>query len=674
VFSEEKAAPVQFIPARARYAAFILALALVAALVVAFERISIERHTRSVEIAMDYGDFISLARSYNYKPEAFLVALRRAGLTSLAVQEELGSSINTARSAYATSGIGILDSARLSTVADPTLAGLVRSGKILPDEVYILVYDKPAFARYMSQLPLHFSPSSIRVLHNAAPWVIAVRTQLDYFGSISLGLPDDQVALAKKLDLFLIPRFQNDERLQAPQIAAMFDALAHRARVSTIVFFGLRNQVLGYPDHVRDTADVFRTRKLTFGSIETYDASQVQRGNDELAELIPGQTVRVQAIAKLEQDKLQFPEIVARYLLGARERNVRVVYLRPYAHQYKNLSIEGTNVELVRQIAGGLRARGFTLGHRASPVPLYRGNNRILVGVCALAVPALLVLLLALYGWYRAWMAAAAFAATVILYGAGIASHHDLLARSALALAAALLFSAAAFSALGPAFTEAPASTTGAQLARSLRWTVVATGIALLGALVVVGLMSSPLVMEEIERFRGVKAVLAVPPLLALVLYLFTDRFGAKINARALFQTPVGVGQLILGIAILGAAGLIIMRSGNQSDISPSSLELSLRSGLTTLLSVRPRFKEFLLGFPFLMLVPALLPAHRRAVGWLLAFGIGVGIGDVIDTFSHLHTPVTVSLLRVIIGLMIGCIIGAVAVAAYRRLYVPRTA
>ena len=47
--------------------------------------------------------------------------------------------------------------------------------------------------------------------------------------------------------------------------------------------------------------------------------------------------------------------------------------------------------------------------------------------------------------------------------------------------------------------------------------------------------------------------------------------------------------------------------------------------------------------------------------------GIGVGIGDVIDTFSHLHTPIEVSLLRVVNGLIVGAIIGALLIWIYRR-------
>ena len=145
----------------------------------------------------------------------------------------------------------------------------------------------------------------------------------------------------------------------------------------TIVFFGLRNQVLGYPDAIDDTAAALRAHRLNFGTIETYDAKQNQAGNETLAQALPERTVRVQAIAKAEQDKLTPEEIVQRYLLGVRERNVRVVYLRPFAHQWDGRSIEATNVELVRQIAQGMRRAGLRIGTGVAVRPLrQRGRGR----------------------------------------------------------------------------------------------------------------------------------------------------------------------------------------------------------------------------------------------------------------------------------------------------------
>ncbi|HET6275322.1 MAG TPA: DUF5693 family protein [Candidatus Cybelea sp.] len=656
-----------FSTARTRYAAIVLLVALIASLAVAGFRVRAETHARRVEIAMDFTDFDALARSYDYNPAAFLIALRRAGLTSLALSEELGANVGNDDKAYATTGAALVNQARVSSIRDPKLAQLLRNGQIDQGAVYLLVSDAATYHRYQTQLALHFARRTVRYLRTTQPWLIEVRTQVDYFNATALGIPTGQIRLARRLALLVVPRFQNDENFDAAKIDAVFrDVLQYDPKVSTVIFSGLANQVLGYPDHLEDTANSFKRHAFNFGSIETYDPTQVQKGNDTLAKLIPGRTVRVQAIAKTELDKLKLEEAVARYVLGVRERNVRVVYLRPWTHPDGKLSIEATNVELVKAIASELRADGFRLG-RATPIPQYHGNNRVLVGVAALAVPSIFVILLEFFGWYRRSFAVAAYALTVLLYAAGVLSHHDEFVRSVFALIGALLFATAALLVLIPAWNERPAEGDGTQFIRSLGWTLAATGVALIGALVVVGVLSSPLTMEEIERFRGVRLILALPPLIALTLYLFDRRFGAANRPRDVFLSPVLTYQLLAGIAIVALGGLMLVRSGNDSDVAPTTFELALRHALTHVLSVRPRFKEFVIGFPCMMLLPALLPIHRRAIGWLLALGIGVGIGDVIDTFSHLHTPIEISVLRVTIGLVIGAVVGAIVIWLYRR-------
>lgn len=647
---------------------FILAIGLLAALYIAVRRERHEVAARNVEIVMDDTDFSALVKGGAYDETALLTALRRAGLTSLAVSEELGTNIPGAPNATAYAGGALLDQARVSPLTDPLFAQLARSNAIRTDSMYLVAYDAPTAQRYAEQLPLHFGNQAIRLLRARLPAVWAIRTTSDYFDGEGFGLPFDRVALARRLGLLLVPRLQNDEGFTPAQIGGVVAAATRGDRTRTVIFFGLRNEVLGYPDGTAAAAAALTANHVNFGVVETYDPKQEQLGDADLARRMPERLVRVQAIAKPEADKLSPEEIIARYLLGVNERNIRVVYLRPYLHAWNGRSIADTNVAIVQRIADGIRADHRHLGS-ASALARF-AINPVAIALASLTVPASLLLLLEAFGIGGSGWIAALVLADLAFVGAGYASHHDILARRLLALAAGLTFPALGMLAAGWAFRGAPRSP-GLRNAnvyvRGLAALAGAIAVTLCGALAIVGLLSTLLTMTEIDRFLGVKYVLVLPPLIALGLYFFTDRFGAKLDVRTAGEEPVRVIQLLAGIVLAAGAFLVLERSGNQSDIAPSSFELALRSHLTTILQVRPRFKEFVVAWPALMLVPALIPVDLRRWGWLFVLAAGMGLGDLIDTFSHLHTPLIVSIERVINGAVLGAVLGALAIAVYRR-------
>jgi hypothetical protein len=651
-----------------RIVLLVLAVGLLAALYIAVRRERHEVAARNVEIVMDDADFSALAKSMAYDEGAFLTELRRAGLTSLAVSEELGANIPSAANASVYTGGALLDQARVSPLSDPLFAAMARANTIRADTMYLVAYDAATAQRYAEQLPLRFEARSIRVLRKTLPEVWAIRTTSDYFDGETFGLPADRVALAQRVGLLLVPRLQNDEGFSPEHIRSLVDDATRGQRVRTVIFFGLRNQVLGYPDHTEAAAAALTADHLNFGTIETYDPKQEQLGNADLARRMPLRLVRVQAIAKPEADKLSPEEFIARYLLGVNERNIRVVYLRPYQHSWNGRSLEATNVEIVRRIAAGIRAdhKRIASASAFSNFPISAPT----IALISLTVPASLLLILEAFGIRKRRWIVALVLADLLFVAAGYASHHDIIARDLLALAAGLAFPAVGMLAADWAFRgdAPPWLKTGNVYVRGLCALAVAVAVTLCGALAIVGLLSTPLTMTEIDRFVGVKYVLVLPPLIGLVLYLFTDRFGAKLDPRTAGDTPVRVIQLLVGAVLVAGAYLVLQRSGNQSDIAPSSFELALRSHLTSILQVRPRFKEFVVAWPALMLVPALLPADRRRWGWLFVLAVGMGLGDLIDTFSHLHTPLLVGIERVINGGVLGALIGALAVFVYRRL------
>ena len=357
---------------------------------------------------------------------------------------------------------------------------------------------------------------------------------------------------------------------------------------------------------------------FNFGSIETYDDSQIQKGNDTLARLIPGQTVRVQAIAKTELDKIKLDEAVARYVLGVRERNVRVVYLRPWPHQNGDLSIEATNVEIVkRDRRPAQRPTGFDSAarrrFRSTAATIASGRHRragraldlrALARCCSGGTAAA----------GRSPRTPRPFSCTP----PECVRHHDLLVRSVLALAGALLFATAAFLALAPAFAEQPSRKFGAQMLRSIGWTLAGTGVALARR---AGRRRPHEFAADDGRDRALSRREARPGAAAadrLAALHFQRRFdsGIEASARRVRRAHPGVSVARRASSLIAAGALLVMRSGNQSDVAPSAVRTGVAArARPPLLSVRPRFKEFAIGFPVMMLLPALSAAHRRAVG-----------------------------------------------------------
>jgi MFS family permease len=124
-----------------------------------------------------------------------------------------------------------------------------------------------------------------------------------------------------------------------------------------------------------------------------------------------------------------------------------------------------------------------------------------------------------------------------------------------------------------------------------------------------------------------------------------------------------------LGVAFLG---IYIARSDNFILPLPD-LESRLRLLLSQLLGVRPRTKEFLLGYPILILCGVYLNTLlARKWLWLGLAVATIAPVSLINTFCHIHTPFVVSLIRSINGVVGGILMAAVYVVlieAFRKLW-----
>jgi hypothetical protein len=116
----------------------------------------------------------------------------------------------------------------------------------------------------------------------------------------------------------------------------------------------------------------------------------------------------------------------------------------------------------------------------------------------------------------------------------------------------------------------------------------------------------------------------------------------------------------LLGLVILVAVAVLLVRSGNESPVAPTGLERDFRALLDHLLWVRPRTKEIFFGHPLLLLSLILFYRGQKRGVWLgLTLGV-VGQISLLNTFCHLHTPILLSLVRSLHGLWIGLLVGLV--------------
>jgi hypothetical protein len=140
---------------------------------------------------------------------------------------------------------------------------------------------------------------------------------------------------------------------------------------------------------------------------------------------------------------------------------------------------------------------------------------------------------------------------------------------------------------------------------------------------------------------------------------------------REWLTRPIVWGQALLALVILGAVGLMLIRTGNEAPGAVPDWELRLRALLESVMQVRPRTKEFLIGHPALVVGAAMLLTGRTRFLPLMMFLATIGQASIVNTFCHLHSPLLVSLQRTGWGILLGVGLGLLALGALRPFATP---
>lgn len=650
---------------RGRLPLWLLILLLVGALGaagwVAGRRLGVEGHHRTVELVLDYPETSRLAQAVGRPPREVVAAFQAAGVTTLAVGEYTVVDYLRNGNVVAVPGRELVADQALGRPAPAFLTELRRQGLFHPHSVYLLAANAAAGREFEAALARRFTPREVtrRVVSGRVVW--EVPRDLEWLLGQNLGLAPDELRLAAHLGLAVAPRWSNYPDLTPAKLAGLV-AQVPAGLGSVAIFSGKR--ILGYPLLLGATAAALAERGLYFGLVEFAD----QDGEEELARRTGYRIVRVHSITAGEMEKIKPPVAAARDLRAVRERGIRALYLRPFLAPEQVGREEAAlrfNLDYVRDLKAGFAAEGFRLG-RAVPLASLPAPGVVLTLLClgALAGGVLLLRRFVWAGW--------AVEAGIVVLGtlgalAGTRAGFDLLVRQLFALGTGVTLSTLAVLVGRDVLRRAP----GPGWLRALLGFLAATVCSLAGAALVVGFLGENRFLVAVATFSGVK-VLHAAPLLLVWFALARERLGSEgrpggwrrlgADVRRVLAGPVTWEQAWLVLLGAGVLAFYLLRTGTYTNVPTPGWERAVREALERLLVVRPRTKEFLLGHPALVLALLLEAGGLAGVKLWPLYVVGtIGQLSLVDTFSHIHTPLWISAVRTELGLLLGAALGLAA-------------
>lgn len=202
--------------------------------------------------------------------------------------------------------------------------------------------------------------------------------------------------------------------------------------------------------------------------------------------------------------------------------------------------------------------------------------------------------------------------------------------------------------------------------------------LATLSGLLVASIMYGTAYMLKLKVFSGIKVLYIMPPLLIAIWVIIDSGVLKNLNFRKNGQKEFKLDKhkiistiksikwyhIVLVIVVAVGAVVYIRRSGNSGNVS--DLELQIRRVLEEILYVRPRTKEFMLGYPAVLIAFYMYKHNVKYAQYALIIA-SIATMSTVNTFTHLHTPVIYSLLRTVYGIILGLIVGLIYIGAFKK-------
>lgn len=680
----------------------LLLLGLVASVWVLLPRIEAEEEHHTYDIVLDYSSLEEMAEESEQSVEFWLRHFSSLGVDKLALTELTPETL-----AQAYPGEIYLDTAgqivsRYGWQQDypVQISSLLASGE---GEDAVIVCSDFALAQWLQeQLEQRYAPSMTRV-ETADGEVMLYLTGTDdgvtgeEMLSAPLGLDPQVVELAKDCGYTVIPRSTPLEGANTAQYAR--DYLNSHQEQGSPYLICTGSQFPGLEEPEAADAAILEHLEQTGATLAVVETSQQSMNlvNDTLTELVEisgDNAVRVFSMWDYIQWRYQWygyegsEEIVNCLYRAVYERNCRVIFLKMMMKQLPDSSTEYvTEPEAYTTLLESFSQRMSDLGYQWQTVGSM-GRLEVhplaltLLALGAVAGAALLLDRIFPLPRRKLWL----LTGLMGLCAAAVLRFMPNTGRLILSIGGGIVMPLLAMLLLTDWCAgngKKPTLAISCVLAAAL------TGLtALVGGLFACAPLSDSGYMLEMELYRGVKFMQLVP-LAGLIAYYLLGLLRQQRKrllaesaqqrqqmVQTLLDTPIRVRHLLYALAGLVLAGVLaavgvyyLARTGHSTGAGASDLELLMRNVLEQQLPARPRTKEFLIGYPCIMLF---VWCWRRGLKWaslLPGLGAVIGLTSVVNTFLHIRTTFLLSLTRVGIGFGMGLVLGLVAVAAAELIF-----
>lgn len=698
----------------------IIGIALIVSFVAIGGRMQVEGHNKTYDIVLDYKEIQAMADQSDHDVKWWLKQFKEMGITKVGLSEENMFSLieDTKMPVNATMMDHIMKDADWESNYPDYFIDELKTKEYDKYDLLIETASKVSFDFVANAIVERYQPEKYLISSDGDGGYILLdgnakqtlySEKYKYLNSmrkgfvekdeivssklmyLNLGMLQSKIDIVRDAGMVIIPRTGSYEGWNDTKYANAVIASYEKLGIIPEYMIVGGESVIGWDDGIGAVQEYIIKNNITIGMVENTTQLQniLQFGVNEIVQGTGYNAIRIFTVWDYIQNRYQYygyegaKEIENTLFRAVVERNVRLIYFKPIK-EFKDSHVYVTDLEEYQTMFSNLETRlekhDITFGH-ASVMDNYRVRTLAKLAMalgCVAAAVLLISLILPIGRKLKIGLLAIGSLSAVGAF-AVIPNHVELI----IGFAAAVLFSCLAMVYMTKQSKEyAESSAKTEKLIRiiglSIVTLVVSVFISLLGAMMTAAPISSINYMLEIDIFRAVKLAQLLPIAFFAIIYLAYYGFGEKkevigtleINdLRDMMNASIKVWMVLLGVILAGVGYYYIIRTGHDSTLQVSSLEMIFRNSLEDHLLARPRTKEFLFAFPSVMML--VYTSIRRFKIWPVIFGLAsvIGMTSVTNTFMHIRTPLYLGIVRTGYSLLFAIIIGIIVIILFEAAY-----